>query len=244
MNQHNLVLLHTDFTELLSKVIDVIETRKKVVVKRIWNKLVINRINYRPHRESYKVKFRKGVGQKVIKRSIYETVDYKMNLTNVFLKSGDTSPIRYLLNIVIALKSSNGSHTNKNIDNDLVLAFNSVDFSLANKLYNCSHNKLSGILNNIGNRPYFNFYVPTLNLATKEEAIDEMKKIYKDEFINDKPGEFDNKVMEAIVKKQESNNEDFIKRLTVYFKIAEDEVVVPDWNKVEDLVEDDNLPGI
>ena len=216
--EHNYFL--EDRLSLLNKVIDVIETRNKDVENPIRNKIVINRIKYRPNRESYKVRFKKGVGVKVSKSLLHDTVDHNINLTNVFLKSGNFSSIRSLLNIVIALKSRISSNTNKNIDSDLALAFDSVDFSIVKKLYYCCHNKLSGILNHFANRSHFNFYVPALNLATKEDAMVDMKIKYKEEYIKAHLDTIAIDIMNYIENGRKLNNDDFINRLKDYCNIA------------------------
>lgn len=242
--EHNYFL--EDRLSLLNKVIDIIETRKKVKVKRFIYKLVNNRIKYWSNRKSYKVKIRKEGDNKVCKTIIYENVYGRVNLTMIFLKSSNTPPIRSLLNIVTALKSKISNYSGKNsiINKDLINAFESLDKYSAIKLFKSTRSWLLWFLNHFENESNFNFPVPTFETITDEEVVIELKKIYTMEFIKANPDKFESYIKGHKVEMMKVNNKKFIKKLEDYCVSKKVVHKVPVGNIVEDLVEDDNLPGL
>ncbi len=241
--EHNYFL--EDRLSLLNKVIDIIETKRPAKMEYLGYQTV-NRIKFRPNRKSHKVKIRKVTNTKVRNKSMYGTIENRVNLTMIFLKSSNTNPIRSLLNIVTALKSKISNYSGKNsiINKDLINAFESLDRYVAIKLFKSTRSRLLWFLNRFENNSYFNFPVPTLETITDEEAVIELKKKYTKEHIKDNPDKFESYIEEHKIEMMKVNNKIFIDKLEDYCKLKNNVQKVPIGNKVEDLVEDDNLPDI
>jgi len=137
-------------------------------------------------------------------------ISKKSNLTKVFLKSGKTFPIIYLLKIINALKSRFTHFKVKIIDQNLMEVIETIEYDLAGELYLKLYSKLSYHLNS--SRIRLNFNVPHLYLITEDDIEEQLKIKIREEYLKNEQN-LEKAKHEILKELTEERNSNFILQL-------------------------------
>ena len=155
----------------------------------------------------YKLELLYKVADVINSRDPAKTVNY----TQVFLKSGMTSPLIYFLNLINALKFKLNGRSEIKYNENLVKSFSKLNNSVADMLYIKLYNMLLGVLSN--NTIILRFTVPSLDIVSDNEIKKGLKKKFNKKFLINNPDKREHESEKLRKELQEIKNLEFIGKL-------------------------------